>query len=156
MARALTPKRLGADITPWRELDLFPDRMRRMFDPTLGETFFKTPLWAEAEEWMPAVELVEEDGEYVLSAELPGMSKKDVDIFVDDNVLTLKGEKKTERKEEEGRSFIHERRYGAFERSFTLPRNVDPEKIKAEFHDGIVEVHLPRGEESKARQIAIK
>lgn len=156
MAKAVTRKRWGADITPWRELDLFSDRMRRMLDPTFNESLFGTPFWSEADQWIPAVELVEEDDEYVLSAELPGLGKADVDISVDDSVLTLTGEKKSEREEEKGRSFIRERRYGAFERSFTLPRNVEADKIKAEFRDGIVEVHLPKGAESKARHIEIK
>jgi HSP20 family protein len=130
------------------------DQMRRMLEPTLGSGLGES-LWADGGEWMPAVELVEEDGEYVLSAELPGLSKDDVDVSVDDSVLTIKGEKKSEREEKRGRTHIRERRYGAFERSFTLPRNVAADKIRAEVKDGIIEVHLPKGEESKARHIEV-
>lgn len=156
MARELTRKRGGSDISPWRELDLWSDDLNRMFPSRLAERMFATPFWSQAESWLPAVELIEEDGEYVLTAELPGISKDDVDVSVDDNVLTIKGEKRLERDEERGRAHIRERRYGAFERSFTLPRNVDPNKVKAEFHDGIVEIHLPKGQEAKARHIEIK
>ncbi|KPJ80655.1 MAG: hypothetical protein AMS19_09210 [Gemmatimonas sp. SG8_23] len=126
-----------------------------MLEPLFPEGFFRMPYWAEREDWMPAVELVENDGEYLLTAELPGIFKDDVHVTVEDNVLTLRGEKKLEKERKEGRAHIRERRYGSFERCFTLPRNVDENKIRAEFHDGIVEVHLPKGEETKARHIDI-
>ncbi len=156
MARALTRKRWGADLAPWRELDLYADRMRRMLDPALSQPLFGSRLWAESGEWLPAVEFVEEDNEWVLTAEVPGMAREDVDISVDDSVLTLKGEKKSEHEEEKGRWYIREREYGAFQRSFDLPANVDVAKIKAEFHDGVVEVHMPKGAASKARHIEIR
>jgi HSP20 family protein len=137
-------------------METLGDRMRRWTEyPTFGASLFKTPLFSEAD-WLPAVELVEEDGEFVLTAELPGMSKDDVDVSVDDNVLTLKGEKKTEREEAHNRMHIRERAYGTFERSFTLPRNVETEKIRADFHDGLVEIHMPKGEEAKSKHIEIK
>jgi HSP20 family protein len=154
--RALTARRWGADVSPWHELETMGDRMRHWTDyPSLGTSLFKSPLFSEAD-WLPAVELVEEDGEFVLTAELPGLSKDDVDVSIDDNVLTLKGEKKTEREEAHGRMYIRERMYGSFERGFTLPRNVEPEKIKADFHDGLVEIHMPKGEEAKGRHIEFK
>ena len=156
MANALTRKRWGSDIAPWRELDLFSDRVRQLMEPSLSEGFFKTPLWAETDAWIPAVELVEQDGEYILTVELPGVDKSDVDVSVDDSTLTLKGEKKTEKEEKKGRTHYRERHYGAFERSFTLPRNVDPTKIKAEFENGLVRVHLPKGTEAKARKVELK
>ncbi len=153
--RALTTRRWGADVSPWHELESLNDRMRRWIDyPTLGPSLFKAPMFSETE-WLPPVELVEEDEEFVLTAELPGMSKEDVNVSIDDNVLTLKGEKTTERDEERDRMHIREREYGAFERSFTLPRNVLAEKIRADFRDGIVEIHLPKGEEAKSRKIEI-
>jgi HSP20 family protein len=83
------------------------------------------------------------------------MGKEDVTISVEDNVLTLRGEKKFERDEEKEEMHIREREYGTFTRAFTLPRNVDAAKIRAEYHDGIVEVHMPKGEEAKGRQIEI-
>jgi HSP20 family protein len=123
--------------------------------PDFGAAMFKTPLLSE-NAWLPAVELVEEDSEFVLTAELPGMSKKDVDVSVDDNVLTLRGEKKTEREVAHDRMHIRERGYGTFERSFTLPRNVEADKIRADFHDGLVVIHMPKGEATKSKHIEIK
>ena len=154
--RALTTRRWGGDVTPWQELETLSERMRRWADlPSFGSTLFRAPLLTEATEWLPAVELVEKNEEFVLTAEIPGMSKKDVGISVEDNVLTLKGEKKFERDEEKGEMHIREREYGAFTRAFTLPRNVDATKIRAEYHDGIVEIHMPKGAEAKGRQIEI-
>jgi len=147
----MTRNRWGTDLTPWQELESLNERMRRMMG-----TPITSQLLLEPTEWMPPVALVEEDGEYLLTAELPGMEKKDVDVSVEDNVLTLKGEKKTERKTDEGRRHIQERSFGAFERSFTIPRNVKVEAIEAEFHDGLVEVHLPKTQETKGRHIEVK
>jgi HSP20 family protein len=160
---ALTTKRWGADVTPWQELEAFGNRIGRwmenpsLFGPSAFTTpVFRTPLFADATGWMPAVELVESDGEFVLTAEIPGMTKEDVSISVEDNVLTLKGEKKYEHEEERDRMYIREREYGTFERSFALPRNTMTEKIKAEYRDGVVKVHIPKGPEATARRIEIK
>jgi HSP20 family protein len=130
--------------------------MRRWADfPPFAPTLFGAPLLTETTEWLPAVELVERDGEFVLTAEIPGMAKENVVISVEDNVLTLKGEKKFERDEEKEEMHIREREYGAFTRAFTLPRNVDAAKIRAEYHDGVVDIHMPKGAEAKGRQIKI-
>jgi HSP20 family protein len=153
--RALT-RRWGADVTPWHELDTLTDRMRDWVDfPPFSASLFRAPLLSETTEWLPAVELVEKDAEFVLTAEIPGMTREDVNISIEDNVLTLKGEKKVEREEEKDRMHIREREYGAFTRAFTLPRNVEAAKIRAEYHDGVVEIHMPKGEEAKGRQIKI-
>ena len=154
---ALTTRRWGADISPWHELETLGNRMRSLFDyPTLlAPSVFAAPV-LETGEWWPAVELVEADGEFVLTAEIPGMTKENVDISVEDNVLTLKGEKKFEHEEERDRMHIRERRYGTFERVFTLPRNVDAGNIKAEYRDGVVEIHMPKAPEAQGRRIEIK
>lgn len=154
--RALTTRRWGEDVTPWREFETLSERMRRWADfPPFGTTVFRAPFITESTDWLPAVELVEKDGEFVLTAEIPGMTKEDVGISVEDNVLTLKGEKKFERDEEKEEMHIREREYGAFTRAFAVPRNVDAAKIKAEYHDGVVEIHMPKGAEAKGRQIKI-
>lgn len=157
---ALTRRRWGTDVTPWQELEAFGNRIGRWFEsPNLFETFrpmFSTPLLSERSTWMPAVELSESDTEFVLTAEVPGMSKEDLDISIDDNVLTLKGEKKLEREEERERMHIRERTYGSFERCFALPPNIEADKIKAEYHEGVVEVHIPKGPQSKGRHIEIE
>jgi len=154
---ALTTRRWGADISPWHGLETLGNRMRNLFDyPTfLAPSVFTAPV-LETGEWWPAVELVEADGEFVLTAEIPGMPKENVDISVEDNVLTLKGEKKFEHEEERDRMHVRERRYGTFERSFTLPRNVEAGKIKAEYRDGVVEIHMPKAPEAQGRRIDIK
>ncbi len=154
---ALTKRGWGADITPWHELETLGNRMRSFFDyPTvLAPSVFAAPF-VETGEWFPAVELVEADGEFVLTAEIPGMSKGDVDISIEDNVLIFKGEKKFEHEEERDRMHIRERRYGTFERSFTIPRTVAADKIKAVYKNGVVMIHLPKGPDSKGRHIEIK
>lgn len=148
--RALTTRRWGADVSPWHELEQMGNRMFGL-EPNL----FRAPLFAETD-WIPAVELIEEAEEFVLTAELPGLSKEDVHVSIDDNVLSLTGEKKIEREETRDRAHIRERKYGTFERSFTLPRNVDAAKIRADFKDGLMTVHLPKGETAKSRKIEIK
>jgi HSP20 family protein len=155
--RALTKKRWGADVTPWHELGMLSDRMRDWADfSPFGTSILRAPLLSETTEWLPAVELVEKDGEFVLTAEIPGMSKEDVNISIEDNVLTFKGEKKFEKEEEKDRMHIREREYGTFMRAFTLPRNVEAAKVRAEYHDGVVEIHMPKGEEAKGRRIEVK
>ncbi len=155
--RALTKKRWGTDITPWNELGLLSDRMRDWADfSPFATSIFRAPLLSETTEWLPAVELVEKEGEFVLTAEIPGMSKEHVDISIEDSVLTFKGEKKFEREEEKDRMHIREREYGTFMRAFTLPRNVDATKVRAEYHDGVVEIHMPKGEEAKGRRIEVE
>ena len=159
--RALTTRRWGADVSPWHELETLNNRLRRWMDyPDFGASMFNTPAFNTSmfsdNAWLPAVELVEEDEEFVLTAELPGVSKDNVDLSVDDNVLTLKGEKKTHHEETTDRMHIRERGYGTFDRSFVLPKNVDAGKIRADFHDGLIEIHMPKGEKSKSKHIEIK
>jgi HSP20 family protein len=109
--------------------------------------------------WMPAMEIAETAAELTLTAELPGMDVKDVDVSVDDGVMVIRGEKTEERKEgEEGKKFyLNERTYGAFERSFTLPRSVDAAKVTAEFTKGVLTVRMPKtnGNAPKGRKIEI-
>jgi HSP20 family protein len=111
--------------------------------------------WALGGSWAPSVDIYEHDGNLVLKAELPGIDPKDVDVRVENNVLTLQGERKLD--SEVKRESYHrvERSYGAFSRSFTLPTVVDTDKIKAEFKDGLLRLVLPKKEEAKPKQIAI-
>jgi HSP20 family protein len=160
---ALTKRSWGADATPWHELEAFGNRIGRwMENPSLfGPASFRAPVFSapvyrEHAEWMPAIELTESEGEFLLTAEIPGMAKEDVAISIEDNVLTLRGEKKYEHEEERDRMYIREREYGVFERSFALPRNISAEQIKAEYHDGVVKVHIPKGPETQGRKIEIK
>ena len=110
--------------------------------------------------WMPAVEVVEDDAELKLTAELLGIDPQDVDIQMEENVLTIRGERKEEVEREEGKgerkARIWERSYGQFCRSFTLPSSVDADKIVAEFDKGVLAIHLPKTAEAKGHRIEIQ
>jgi HSP20 family protein len=107
-------------------------------------------------EWMPAVDIVEDEKEYLIKAELPEVRRDDVKVTVQDGVLALAGERKFE-KEEKGRKFHRvERAFGSFNRTFELPTDANAGKITAEFKDGLLKVHLPKSEEAKPRSVEVK
>jgi HSP20 family protein len=106
--------------------------------------------------WSPAVDVVEHDGELRVTAELPGMKLDDVHVEVADGMLHIRGEKEAEAESGNGSARLIERSYGAFERSFTLPRSVDPDKVRADFGEGVLTVHLPKTESSLGRKVEIK
>lgn len=133
----------------WRDLDSLTDRLNQMFND------FPSPT--QAGNWLPAVDVEETAEELVLTAELPGMSHEDIELEVENNILTLRGEKSELRKEgEEKKYHLWERRFGSFQRSFTLPRTVKADDIVAEFTDGVLQVRLPKVAEAKSRRIAIQ
>jgi HSP20 family protein len=138
---------------PFRELAGLQDRMNRLFDDSLRHTGGED--WALGGSWAPVVDIYEKDGNIILKAEIPGVDPKDVDIRVEDLVLTLKGERKFDNEVNRDNYHRVERTYGAFSRSFTLPTVVDVEKIKAEARDGVLRVILPKKEEAKPKQISI-
>lgn len=107
--------------------------------------------------WAPAVDLAEKEGDFVVKAELPGVDRSDVRITMQDNVLTIRGEKRQE-KEESGKPNYRrvERSYGSFERSFALPAPVKSDGVEAAFKDGILTITLPKAEEARPRQIDVK
>lgn len=138
-------------IAPWRELEDVSSRLARFFD--------EGPL-SSAENggtWVPSVNVSETKDSLVLTAELPGMKEEDVSIELENNVLTISGEKMEQRTEgeEERRYHVWERRYGAFRRSFTLPRTVQPDEITARFENGVLTIDLPKAAEAKGRKIEI-
>src|SRR5213596_3685247 len=107
-------------------------------------------------EWAPLVDITEDDKEYLIKAELPEVKKEDVKVTVQDDVLTISGERMLE-KEEKGRKYHRvERAYGSFARSFTLPEDADGEKVAAEFKNGLLMVHLPKSEKAKPKSIEVK
>ena len=128
-----------------RQLNEAQNRLRRFFGNDFQlETF---PL-TEPVGWVPKVEIVENEKELVLTAELPGMVKENIDISFDDELLTIQGEKKAEKEEEKDeknggpRYHMWERLYGAFRRTFTLPKTIDPAKIIAEMKDGVLKIRM--------------
>ncbi len=104
---------------------------------------------------MPAMDLVETDDHFILRADLPGLDERDVNIEVEDNVLTISGERKEEHQDDQQGFYRVERSFGQFSRTLTLPKGIDPESISAHFQDGVLEVRIPKPEESKPRRISI-
>lgn len=145
---------------PFRELEEMSERLNRAFGG-LGR-----PAAARASEagrealtvpdWAPVVDISETDQEYLIKAEIPEVKREDVKVSVENGVLTMQGERKQE-KEEKGKKFHRvERYYGSFLRTFTVPDNVDDTKVRAEFKDGVLNVHLPKTEKAKPKAIDVK
>jgi HSP20 family protein len=107
-------------------------------------------------EWMPPVDISEDDKEYTLKAELPWMSKEDVKVTVENGVLSITGERKEEKEAKDKKYYRVERSYGSFIRSFTLPEGALADKISAEFKDGILKLHLPKDEKAKSKTVDVK
>lgn len=135
-----------------RDMDQFQANIRRMFDNPFAAADAIATL-PQPIAWMPPVEISESPTEMTLTAELAGMDAKDVHIELDGDVLTLRGEKQNERKEgEKGTEYyLVERSYGTFQRSFTLPGTVAPDKIKASFDKGVLTIHMPKTVEARAQ-----
>lgn len=142
-----------ARLTP---LETIQDNINRMFDDMLGGNFPILGDDVESREWMPLVDIRENGDSFVVEADLPGMSKDDIHVDIQDHTLTIRGEKKFEEKTTEGNYMRHERAYGSFFRSLTLPMNVDSEKIKAKYKDGVLQLTLPKTEEAKPKQITVE
>jgi HSP20 family protein len=142
------------DLTNWeRDMD-------RMMDDFFGRRMrsWWPERWfgRESEITIPSLDVYEEKDDIVVKAELPGMDKNDIEVNISDSHLTLKGEKKKEEKVEEENYYRCERSYGSFLRTVDLPAEVQADKIKASFKNGILEVRLPRSEESKTKEIKVK
>ncbi len=139
---------------PFRELEDMSDRLNRMISrPALPRTNGKETMVVA--DWVPSVDVSETDGDYQIKAEIPDVKKEDVKVTVEDGVLTIQGERMQE-KEEKGKKYHRvERSYGSFVRSFTLPDLVDEEKVKAEFKDGVLNLHLPKSEKAKPKAIEV-
>jgi HSP20 family protein len=141
---------------PFHNLATVQDRMNRIFDDAFrGQRTGSEDDWALGGNWAPPVDIFEQGDNIVLRAELPGISPEDVDIRVENNVLSLRGERKFDSEVKRESCHRVERAYGSFSRSFTLPSVVDTEKIKAEYKDGVLQVTLPQKEEAKPKQISI-
>ncbi|RMH15816.1 MAG: Hsp20/alpha crystallin family protein [Acidobacteria bacterium] len=120
--------------------------------PSLS-TFFDGGTYERG--WMPAVDIRETDDAFIATAELPGMDKKDIEVTVDGNVLTLRGERKLEDAQKDNGYRRIERAYGTFQRSFALPTGVDSTKVSAQFKDGLLTLTIPKAEDAKPRTIKV-
>ncbi|MBI3085025.1 MAG: Hsp20/alpha crystallin family protein [candidate division NC10 bacterium] len=130
---------------PFRDLLSIQDRMNKLFEQTLSRSRVEEGIAAST--WAPAVDIYETPETIVMKAELPGLTREDIEIQIRDNTLTLKGERRFAKDVQEE---------GAFQRSFTLPATVQQENIRAVFRDGVLELTLPKAEEAQPKKIAIE
>jgi HSP20 family protein len=153
----LTPVKDFMSMDPFR---LFPNRMERLFtEEPLAMLRTMLPIeesYWPLKAWTPACDIFETDKELVIKFELPEVKKEDVEVKIEQNVLTLHGERKFEEKTDRENYHRVERRYGEFMRSFNVPLYVDAAKINAEFKDGVLTVTLPKSKEARPKQINVK
>jgi HSP20 family protein len=126
------------------------DELDRLFDRPFGPVF-RAP--GSLSHWAPALDVYQDKDQFTVVAELPGLKKEDIELSLHDGVLTISGERKQEKKGEEG--YKNERLFGRFQRSVTLPASVDGNKVKATYQDGILKVVLPKADEAKPKQIEV-
>lgn len=141
---------------PFRELEEIEARLESLFDRSpfaLGRARDESLF---AREWSPSVDLTEDEKEYTVKADLPDVAKADIRLFVRDGVLEISGERKMEHEQEGKRFHRSERCYGMFQRSFTLPQGAEGEKAKADFHHGVLTVHIPKNEKSMRKGVEVK
>jgi HSP20 family protein len=140
-------------LTPWKGMDTLRQEMDRVFD-----RFFE-PRWEEFEtagEWAPKVDISETKDAVVVKAEIPGVEQKDINVSLQDQVLTIKGEKHQEKEEKDEKYHRVERSWGAFTRAFRMPAAVAGDKVSATFKDGTLTVTLPKAPEAKGTTIPVK
>jgi HSP20 family protein len=140
---------------PFRDLAVLQDRMNRMFNDSYGGRGQEDHMLNRGT-WTPPVDIYEADGELVLKAELPDMRRDDVDVTVENNTLTIRGERKLNDEIKQENFHRVERAYGSFVRTFSLPPTVDSTRIGAEYKNGVLTVKLPFREEAKARTINVQ
>src|SRR6185436_2324322 len=138
---------------PFRDLRNLQEEVNRLFTGNMARAFDDEGIARGA--WSPSVDIYENKDHIVLEAELPGMKREDFELSVENNVITLRGERQFEKKEDSDNYHRVERSYGSFTRSFTLPQTVSAEGATAEYRNGVLRVTLPKREETKARRIQI-
>lgn len=137
---------------PFKEILDLRDEIDRIFSETLG----RWPRRREETAWVPPIDVSETDNEVIVKADLPGLSEKDVEVLISGNYLTIKGERKRE-KEVKGENFYRvERVYGSFERSLELPAEVNPDKAKAQYKNGVLTITIPKTAKAKVKSIKIE
>jgi HSP20 family protein len=138
---------------PFRELEGIQARLHRVFGDAPTRAFDGGRFFAN---WTPPVDIQETEKEYIVKADLPDVKKEDVKVEIDEDMLTVEGERKQEKEEKDNRFHRTERTYGRFVRRFVLPTHVDGTAIKAEFKDGVLNVHLPKTEAARPKAIEVK
>lgn len=137
---------------PFREMSTLQDRMNRLFSDQLGAITHDEALTGA---FVPPVDVYEDENSIQVRLEVPGIDEKDIDIRLENNVLTIRGERKFEKDEKEENFHRVERRYGSFTRSFTLPATVNPEDVQAEYDKGVLKIQLAKRAEAKPKQIKV-
>lgn len=141
---------------PFSELEDMSDRLNRIFGRSLTSQLGGSNQEIAIPDWSPAVDIAETKNEYHIKVELPEVKKEDVKVSLADGMLQIKGERKLEKEEKDKKFHRIERYYGSFMRSFAIPDNVDESKLKAEYKDGMLNIHLPKSEKVKAKSTEIK
>src|SRR2546425_11528337 len=136
---------------PFRGVVTLQDHINRLFEDLVGRGAEESSLAA----WSPAVDIYETEHELVVKADLPEIDPKDLDIRVENNILTIRGERKFEKKVNEDNYLRVERAYGSFARSFTLANTVNSDAIKADYQNGVLTLNIPKREEAKPKQIKV-
>jgi HSP20 family protein len=141
---------------PFRDLAILQDRMNRLFNDAGSSALRRDDDVLSRGTWLPPVDIFEHDGKLVLKAELPDMSREDIDVTVENSTLTIRGERKLDSEIKQENFHRVERAYGAFSRSFSLPNKVDSTQISAEYRNGVLTVRLPFREEAKPRSVKVE
>lgn len=141
---------------PLRELDDLQNRLATLFGRTSVRKNGDKKEALTVAEWAPLVDITEDKNQYLIKAEVPEIKKENIKVSVQDNVLTITGERRYEKEEKDKKYHRMERAYGSFARSFTLPEDSDGEKVVAEFKDGILNIHMPKSQAAKPKSIEVK
>ncbi len=140
-----------------REQESLVDSLHRDISRVFDDFFSISPTSMFEFDWSPTVDVVENEGGFIVKAEIPGIDEKDLQVTLENNILTIAGEKKEERneKDRDSRWVVSERKFGSFRRSISLPEGIRSDKIKAAFRNGVLRVEIPREESAKPRKITI-
>lgn len=138
---------------PFRDLITLREKMNRLFEDTFAARGEEKDLMAST--WTPSVDIYETENDVILTAEIPGIEDKGIEIKIEDSTLSIKGERKLEKETKEENYHRIERAYGTFYRSFTIPHNVDQDKIQAEHENGVLKITMPRKPELKPQKVKI-
>ncbi len=152
-AKELVKKEANGPMVVFQDMEKwFDDAFRRPL------SLFRHPMmrFSEAEEIVPSVDILEEKGDIVVKAELPGVKKEDIDITLTDDTITISGEKKKEEEVKKKDYYRYESSYGSFCRTFSLPSEVQPDKAKSKMSDGVLEIRIPKTEEAKKKEVKVK
>jgi len=141
---------------PFKEMEDLQSRFSRLFGLTPARTENGGQELMTITEWAPSVDIIEDEKEWLVKADLPEVKKEEVKVTVENGVLTITGERKFEKEEKDKKYHRIERSYGNFLRRFTLPEGADSAKVNAEFKDGVLKVHLPKSDKAKPKAVEVK